>query len=151
MIAARLSAALLAGLVFGLGLSLSGMLDPTRVRGFLDVTGEWDPSLVFVLGGAVSVSALGYLASRRLAHPVLDATFQIPRNRRIDTPLILGSAIFGIGWGVSGFCPGPAVAALSTGSLPVLVFVTAMVLGMAASVALDRRVVKRAEGSAAPG
>jgi len=140
---ARLLTALMAGLIFGLGLSLSGMLDPTRVRGFLDVTGaatgRWDPSLVFVLGGAVTVSALGYLLSRRLPRPVLDAAFQIPTNRRIDAPLILGSAVFGIGWGLSGFCPGPAVAALATGERAVLVFVVAMVAGMAAHRVLARK------------
>ncbi|WP_246688032.1 YeeE/YedE family protein [Methylobacterium sp. WL120] len=127
----RILAGLAAGLVFGLGLSLSGMLDPVRVRGFLDVTGPWDPSLMFVLGGAVTVSALGYLLSRRLPRPVLDERFQIPTNRRIDPALVGGSALFGIGWGLSGFCPGPAVAALSIGGLPVVVFVLAMLAGMA--------------------
>jgi uncharacterized membrane protein YedE/YeeE len=130
--AARPLAALAAGLLFGLGLSLSGMLDPARVRGFLDVAGAWDSSLVFVLGGAVSVSALGYRLSRRLRRPALAETFDLPTARRIDAPLVLGAALFGIGWGLSGFCPGPAVAALSTGAAPVLVFVAAMLLGMAA-------------------
>lgn len=125
-------AALGAGLIFGLGLSLSGMLDPARVRGFLDVTGAWDPSLMFVLGGAVSVSALGYQLSRRLPKPALASEFQIPKNRRIDAQLLVGSALFGIGWGLSGFCPGPAVAALSTGALPVAVFVATMLIGMTA-------------------
>ncbi|AWN35849.1 YeeE/YedE family protein [Methylobacterium radiodurans] len=129
---ARAAAALAAGLLFGLGLALSGMLDPARVRGFLDVGGAWDPSLVFVLGGAVSVSALGYALSRRLARPALARTFDLPTSRRIDLPLVLGAALFGIGWGLSGFCPGPAVAALSTGAAPVLVFVAAMLVGMAA-------------------
>lgn len=128
----RIGAALATGLIFGLGLSLSGMLDPTRVRGFLDVTGAWDPSLMFVLGGAVAISALGYQLSRRLARPAFDDQFQIPTNRRIDGRLLGGSALFGIGWGLSGFCPGPAVAALSTGVLPVAVFVLAMLAGMAA-------------------
>ncbi|MCJ2059900.1 YeeE/YedE family protein [Methylobacterium sp. J-048] len=129
--ALRILAALAAGLTFGLGLALSGMLDPARVRGFLDVAGAWDPSLVFVLGGAVTVSGLGYLLSRRLPAPVLDARFDLPTRHRIDAPLILGAALFGIGWGLSGFCPGPAVAALSTGAVPVLVFVVAMLIGMA--------------------
>lgn len=139
---ARLAVALLAGLVFGLGLSLSGMLDPARVRGFLDVTGEWDPSLIFVLGGAVTVAALGYVLSLRLSHPALDQAFQIPRNRRIDAALIGGAALFGIGWGLSGFCPGPAVAALSTGALPVAVFVVAMLAGMVGHRALAGRSTK---------
>ena len=137
--AARPLAALVAGLTFGLGLALSGMLDPARVRGFLDIGGAWDPSLVFVLGGAVSVSALGYGLSRRLPRPALAQTFDLPTSRRIDAPLVLGAALFGIGWGLSGFCPGPAVAALSTGAAPVFVFVTAMLLGMAASELRVRR------------
>ena len=137
--AARPLVALVAGLTFGLGLALSGMLDPARVRGFLDIGGAWDPSLVFVLGGAVSVSALGYGLSRRLPRPALAQTFDLPTSRRIDAPLVLGAALFGIGWGLSGFCPGPAVAALSTGAAPVFVFVTAMLLGMAASELRVRR------------
>lgn len=128
----RLPATLGSGLIFGLGLSLSGMLDPVRVRGFLDVTGAWDPSLMFVLGGAVTVSAIGYRIARRLPKPAFAADFEIPANRRIDARLIGGSALFGIGWGLSGFCPGPAVAALSTGALPVAVFVATMLVGMAA-------------------
>jgi hypothetical protein len=118
-------------LLFGLGLALSGMLDPARVRGFLAVGGAWDPSLVFVLGGAVSVSALGYALSRHLRRPVFAEHFDLPTFRRIDPPLVLGAALFGIGWGLSGFCPGPAVAALSTGTPPVFVFVAAMLVGMA--------------------
>lgn len=130
--ALRPFAALAAGLVFGLGLALSGMLDPARVRGFLDVAGAWDPSLAFVLGGAVTVSGLGYALARRLPHPALDAGFDLPSKRLIDQPLLGGAALFGIGWGLSGFCPGPAVAALSTGALPAGVFVAAMLAGMAA-------------------
>lgn len=131
----RLAAALAMGLVFGLGLSLSGMLDPARVQGFLDVTGAargaWDPTLMFVLGGAVSVALVGFALARRLPRPVLETRFDLPTNRRIDAPLIGGSALFGIGWGLSGLCPGPAVAALSTGALPILVFVATMLVGMA--------------------
>lgn len=137
--ATRILAALGLGLIFGIGLSLSGMLDPARVRGFLDVTGAWDPSLMFVLGGAVAVSAIGYQIARRLAKPALAPDFEIPRNRRIDRRLIAGSALFGIGWGLSGFCPGPAVAALSTGALPVAVFVATMLIGMTAHRAVARR------------
>ncbi|MBP1181038.1 YeeE/YedE family protein [Methylobacterium sp. PvR107] len=140
--ALRILTALASGLIFGLGLALSGMLDPARVRGFLDVAGAWDPSLVFVLGGAVTVSGLGYLLSRRRARPVLASQFDWPSKRRIDAPLVAGAALFGIGWGLSGFCPGPAVAALSTGARPVLVFVAAMLAGMALH-DLGRRVVAR--------
>ncbi|GJE54787.1 hypothetical protein EKPJFOCH_1271 [Methylobacterium thuringiense] len=135
----RILTALVLGLIFGLGLSLSGMLDPARVRGFLDITGAWDPSLMFVLGGAVTVSALGYQLVRRLARPTFAPEFEIPTNRRIDGKLIGGSALFGIGWGLSGFCPGPAVAALSTGVLPVAVFVAAMLIGMTAHRLVGRR------------
>ena len=127
----RASAALVADLIFGLGLSLSGMLDPARVQGFLDVTGAWDPTLIFVLGGAVTVSGFGYVVSRHLPHPAFDAGFQIPRGGRIDGPL-LGGVLFGAGWGLSGLCPGPAVAALSTGSPAIAVFVLALVAGMVA-------------------
>ena len=141
--AARALAAGAAGLLFGLGLAVSGMLDPARVRGFLDVGGAWDPSLVFVLGGAVSVSALGYALSRRLPRPALAETFDRPTSRRIDPPLVLGAALFGIGWGLSGFCPGPAVAALSTGAGPAYVFVAMMLLGMAAHELRPRRRTSR--------
>ena len=130
--ALRLAAALAAGLLFGVGLSLSVMLDPARVRGFLDVAGAWDPSLVFVLGGAVTVSGLGYALARRLPRPAFDGRFHLPETRRVDGALILGAALFGIGWGLSGFCPGPAVAALSTGAVPAAVFVATMLVGMAA-------------------
>ncbi|SFV15845.1 hypothetical protein SAMN02799631_06223 [Methylobacterium sp. 174MFSha1.1] len=134
----RLAAALLSGLVFGIGLALSGMLDPARVRGFLDVTGAWDPTLAFVLAGAVTASALGTALARRLRRPLLATSFDWPTRTRIDRPLVLGAALFGIGWGLSGFCPGPAVAALSTGLLPVIVFVAVMLVGMAAHGVLRR-------------
>ncbi|MER2269160.1 YeeE/YedE family protein [Methylobacterium oxalidis] len=147
---ARILAALGAGLTFGFGLSLSGMLNPARVRGFLDVTGAWDPSLAFVLAGAVTVSSLGYAASRRLRAPAFAPAFAIPTGRRIDPPLIVGAVLFGIGWGLSGFCPGPAIAALSTGALPVLVFVGAMLAGMAAHGLLTRASSARSSGADAP-
>ncbi|WP_233382671.1 YeeE/YedE family protein [Methylobacterium sp. C25] len=146
----RILAALGLGLMFGLGLALSGMLDPARVRGFLDVGGAWDPSLVFVLGGAVTVSALGYQFVRRLSKPALAESFEIPTNRRIDETLIGGSALFGVGWGLSGFCPGPAVAALSTGALPVAVFVAAMLVGMAAHRVFARRMADTGIGARIP-
>ena len=136
---ARLLSALASGLVFGFGLSISGMLDPVRVRGFLDVTGHWDPSLMAVLGGAVTVAAIGFLILRRLAHPAFDTQFEVPTNRRIDPPLVIGAALFGIGWGLAGFCPGPAVSALSTGAVPVVVFVAAMLSGMTLHDGIARR------------
>ncbi|AVH43508.1 YeeE/YedE family protein [Agrobacterium tumefaciens] len=128
---ARVVLALAAGALFGFGLSLSGMVDPARVSGFLDVaSGHWDPSLMFVLGGAVMVAVPGVLLSRRLAKPVLAEDFNLPAKTRIDRPLITGSAIFGVGWGLAGFCPGPALSALALGLVPVVLFVSAMIAGM---------------------
>lgn len=127
----RLVVALLAGALFGFGLSLSGMFDPARVIGFLDLaSGHWDPSLMFVLGGALAVAVPGVMLQRRLARPVLDERFHLPERGAIDRRLLIGSGLFGIGWGLAGFCPGPAVSALSLGLLPVIIFVAAMVSGM---------------------
>ncbi|QDG94607.1 YeeE/YedE family protein (plasmid) [Rhizobium sp. NIBRBAC000502774] len=129
--AARLAVALVAGAIFGFGLSLSGMVDPARVLGFLDIAnGHWDPSLMFVLGGAVLVAVPGVMIQRRMAKPALDQRFHLPEKTAIDAPLLFGSAIFGIGWGLAGFCPGPAVSALATGSPSVILFVAAMAVGM---------------------
>lgn len=128
----RAVVALVSGATFGIGLTLSGMVDPARVRGFLDVFGSWNPALVFVLGGAVIVAAIGVAATRRMEHPMLDDAFHVPTATAIDARLLLGSAIFGIGWGIAGFCPGPALAALSYGTWPVAAFVTAMAIGMIA-------------------
>jgi uncharacterized membrane protein YedE/YeeE len=117
-------------LIFGLGLSLSGMLNPVRVQGFLDVFGAWDPSLAFVLGGAVIVAFVGVAIASRLARPAFDTEFHLPGTKRIDRRLVVGSTLFGIGWGIGGFCPGPAISALALGRLDVVLFVVAMVLGM---------------------
>lgn len=126
----RVLAALASGLIFGFGLSLSGMLDPVRVRGFFDVTGTWDPSLAFVLGGALFIATIGYRFALWLRRPLLDDRLHLPTKTKIDRPLILGSAIFGIGWGIAGLCPGPAVASLSLGLAPTILFVVAMLIGM---------------------
>ncbi|WP_064713762.1 YeeE/YedE family protein [Rhizobium bangladeshense] len=123
-------AALASGVVFGFGLSLSGMLNPVRIQGFLDVFGAWDPSLAFVLGGAVVVAAIGVQVMKRLRHPAFDDSFHVPANCRIDAPLIIGSVLFGLGWGIGGFCPGPAVASLSLGLPRTMLFVVAMLGGM---------------------
>lgn len=141
----RILAAFASGLVFGFGLSLSGMLDPIRVRGFLDVTGAWDPSLAFVLGGAVLVSAIGYQISRRLSRPIFDKTFHLPTSRTIDWRLVTGSAIFGIGWGMAGLCPGPAIATLPLGLGSTALFVLMMFIGM---VVHDRLASGRAKPAA---
>ena len=126
----RILTAMASGLVFGVGLSLSGMVDPVRVQGFLDVFGAWDPSLAFVLGGAVVVAMAGVAIMQRLQTPAFDKAFHLPLKEVIDRPLVIGSAIFGMGWGLGGFCPGPAMAALSLGSFQVPIFVVAMVIGM---------------------
>jgi uncharacterized membrane protein YedE/YeeE len=129
--ALRLLVALLAGTIFGFGLALSGMMNPARIAGFLDVaSGRWDPSLMFVLGGAVIVAVPGVLLQRKMAKPVLDDRFHLPEKTGIDARLVIGSAIFGIGWGLAGFCPGPALSVLTTGLAPVALFVCAMAAGM---------------------
>lgn len=136
----RLAFSALAGLIFGFGLSLSGMIDPARVVGFLDLaSGQWDPSLIFVLGGAVAVAIPGVLLQRRLSRPVLDDRFHLPQNASIDRRLVVGSAIFGAGWGLAGFCPGPAVAGLSMGLVSIMLFVVAMAAGMIAHARLGGR------------
>lgn len=127
---ARNLVSLAAGLIFGFGLALSGMLDPARVRGFLDIFGAWDPSLAFVLGGAVAVSAIGYIISRRMEGPALDLAFRLPTKTAMDAPLIIGAAVFGIGWGISGLCPGPAIASLTFGVPATIAFTIAMLVGV---------------------
>lgn len=126
----QFGAALASGIVFGFGLSLSGMLNPVRVQGFLDVFGNWDPSLAFVLGGAVVVAFIGVQVMKKMQHPAFDDSFHVPTNRKIDGPLVIGSALFGLGWGIGGFCPGPAVASLSVGIPQTILFVVAMLIGM---------------------
>ena len=126
---AALIASFAAGLLFGFGLSVSEMVNPERVIGFLDVAGRWDPTLLFVMGGALVVTATAFPVVLRRRAPVLAGQFQLPTKASIDRPLLLGAVIFGIGWGLSGFCPGPAVAALATGSPAVLMFVAAIVAG----------------------
>ena len=122
--------ALLAGTLFGGGLVLSDMVNPGRVQAFLDVAGAWDPALLMVMASAVLVSALGYLAARRMRRPLLAGRFWIPENRVLDRQLIAGAALFGIGWGLAGFCPGPAIAGLVFGLWQPWLFVAAMFAGM---------------------
>ncbi|WP_264876029.1 YeeE/YedE family protein [Vibrio agarivorans] len=122
--------ALSAGLLFGLGMSLSGMIDPDKVIGFLDLAGEWDPSLAFVMGGALAVFVPGYqLLIKPRSKPVAAESFSISIKRAIDKPLIGGAVLFGLGWGLSGICPGPAITSLSFGNGQMLLFVLAMVGG----------------------
>ncbi|PZQ71692.1 MAG: hypothetical protein DI563_17240 [Variovorax paradoxus] len=124
--------ALLAGLVFGAGLLLSGMADPAKVLGFLDLAGIWDPSLAFVMAGAIAVAAPAFAWVRVRNAAWRGAAVQLPTGRAIDRRLMAGSVVFGIGWGLAGFCPGPAVVALGMGVGQAVVFVVAMLLGMAA-------------------
>ena len=119
------------GLLFGLGLIVSRMVDPAKVLGFLDLFGRWDPSLALVMGGAVAVSALGSQIAKRRGVPLLAPRLEIPTRRDLDPRLIGGAALFGIGWGLVGLCPGPALTALTFGPWQVLVFVAAMIAGMA--------------------
>ena len=127
----RILAAVAAGALFGFGLSLSGMVDPARVLGFLDLaSGHWDPSLMFVLGGALIVAIPGTMLQYRLRRPLLDGSFHLPTQTKIDGRLVAGSVLFVVGWGLAGFCPGPAVSALSLGLVPIFLFVAAMATGM---------------------
>ena len=121
---------LLAGLVFGIGLILSGMANPAKVLGFLDLSGRWDPSLALVMGGAVAVSAVAFFIARRRSVSLLGAALKLPTAREIDRRLVMGSALFGIGWGIAGFCPGPALVGLGMGEAKAFVFVVAMLAGM---------------------
>ncbi len=126
-----IASAALAGLLFGMGLALSGMLDPARVLGFLDVAGgQWDPTLVFVLGGAVGVAAIGFGLVRLRTAPFFDERFRIPEATVIDARLLGGAAMFGVGWGLVGYCPGPAIASIGFAGTPSAIFALAMVGGM---------------------
>jgi hypothetical protein len=120
---------LLCGMIFGLGLAISGMIDPSKVIGFLDITGNWDPSLAFVMGAAVCVTAICFRLVLRRPAPVLGGVFQVPTKRDLDAPLIVGAALFGVGWGLAGLCPGPAFSSLAFFGPKILVFVLAMLAG----------------------
>jgi len=131
--------ALLSGLVFGIGLIVSGMANPAKVLGFLDLAGNWDPSLALVMAGAIAVGAIAFFLAGRRARSYLGAAMQIPAAREIDRRLLLGSFAFGLGWGLAGFCPGPAIVSLGSGQVKAVVFVAAMLAGMAVFELLQRR------------
>jgi uncharacterized membrane protein YedE/YeeE len=122
---------LIAGLVFGFGLTVSQMVNPAKVLAFLDVTGNWDPSLAFVMGGALITTLVGYRAAWRRPAPLLATHYALPSAREIDAPLVAGALLFGIGWGLVGLCPGPAISALTLGGVPILMFLASMFAGMA--------------------
>lgn len=123
--------ALVAGLVFGTGLIVSGMVNPAKVLNFLDVAGQWDPSLAFVMAGAAGTVFIGYQLVLKRSGPFFAERFNLPTATRLDARLVGGAIMFGIGWGLVGLCPGPALTALGTGAVPVLVFAVAMLAGMA--------------------
>lgn len=122
--------ALLAGLIFATGLIVSGMANPAKVLGFLDIAGNWDPSLAFVMAGAIAVGSVGFAIARRLKRSLFNAPMSLPTAMRIDRRLLAGSAMFGAGWGLAGFCPGPALASAGSGEFKAMLFVIAMLGGM---------------------
>lgn len=126
----RALVALIAGSLFGAGLALSGMGDPARVQSFLDLFGRWDPTLAFVMGGAIIPMALAWVWQKRLYRPFADARFDVPGTTKLDRKLVIGAVLFGIGWGLSGLCPGPAITDLAIAPLAVWSFVLAMLGGM---------------------
>lgn len=139
-------AAALSGFVFGLGLTVSQMINPAKVLAFLDLFGDWDPSLALVMAGALITAGVGYRVVWRQSQPLLGGAFQIPSRRDIDAPLLSGALLFGAGWGLAGLCPGPAIAGLGLGEPEVWLFVGGMLAGMA----LFRRTGAPAVGAAAP-
>jgi uncharacterized membrane protein YedE/YeeE len=131
--------AFLSGLLFGLGLLVAGMANPAKVLGFLDLAGTWDPSLAFVMAGGIAVALTGFLASRRRTQSLLGLPLGHPAATRIDAPLVWGSLVFGVGWGLAGICPGPGLVLLGAGRSEGLVFVAAMVAGMGLHALWQRR------------
>ena len=134
--------ALVSGIIFGLGLTISEMVNPARVIGFLDVTGNWDPTLALVMGGALSVTFVLFPFILKRSQPLLATTFSLPTKKDIDTRLITGACLFGIGWGLAGFCPGPAITALVTLSPDVIIFVVAMIAGQSLGLFLEKTLIK---------
>lgn len=128
---------LAAGVIFGAGLLISGMMDPAKVKGFLDLFGNWDPSLMFVMGSALAITIPAFHFILKKDKPSAAPLFDLPLNNAIDKPLLLGAAVFGIGWGLYGYCPGPAISSLASLSLSSLIFVLCMIVGMFAAQAVS--------------
>jgi uncharacterized membrane protein YedE/YeeE len=125
------ASALLAGLIFGLGIVLSGMGNPAKVINFFDIAGTFDPSLIFVMAGGMLTAMAGYaLVFRKMKQPLYDSKFNLPNSKKIDTALVAGSATFGVGWGISGFCPGGAIPVLGLGETPIVIFIVALCAGL---------------------
>lgn len=135
--------ALVTGLVFGIGLIIAGMANPAKVLAFLDLAGKWDPSLALVMVGGIAASAMGFFFARKRPRALLGDAMQIPLNRAVDKRLLFGSALFGIGWGIAGICPGPALVLLGTGSIKGAVFVAAMLVGMGLFALLERKPIAK--------
>jgi uncharacterized membrane protein YedE/YeeE len=129
----RILAAAAIGITFGIGIAISGMANPAKVLNFFDIAGTWDPSLGLVMASALAVAAIGYRFVLKRPRPVFEAKFHLPGNRKLDLPLVAGSAVFGIGWGITGFCPGGAIPALGLGEPSAWIFVGAMLAGIAAA------------------
>lgn len=140
----RLLTAYLIGLIFGVGIAVSGMANPAKVLNFFDIAGIWDPSLIFVMGAALVTTFIGYKLVFGRAAPVFEDSFQVPSSRVIDARLVGGSAVFGIGWGISGFCPGGALPVIGTLNTNVLVFVAALIIGILLARALSGYFIRRA-------
>lgn len=134
----RLFVSYIVGLIFGIGISISGMANPAKVLNFFDIAGTWDPSLIFVMGGALVTTFVGYRFVLHRPTPAFEDSFKLPTSRDLDLPLIGGSAVFGIGWGIAGFCPGGALPALGTGRPEVFIFTAALIAGVFAAKALQR-------------
>jgi uncharacterized membrane protein YedE/YeeE len=134
--------AFVAGLVFGLGLIIAGMVNPAKILGFLDIAGKWDPSLALVMAGAIAVGLVAFALARRRTMSVLGLPMQLPSASAVDARLVGGSLVFGIGWGLAGFCPGPAIVAIGAGYAKAAVFVAAMLLGMGAFELIQRNLTR---------
>jgi uncharacterized membrane protein YedE/YeeE len=139
-----------AGALFAVGLALGGMTQPTKVKGFLDFAGGWDPSLMFVMGGAVMVYFIAQRFVLKRKAPLFDVKFHLPTRRDLDVRLLLGAAIFGVGWGLAGYCPGPGLASLGSGGVGALAFVAAMMVGMVGQRKLDALLAKQKPAAEAP-
>ena len=135
--------AFIVGLLFGIGLIVAGMTDPSKVQGFLDLAGHWNPSLAYVMGGAVLVALLAFRLAARRRTSLLGAAMHLPTSTAIDARLLLGALAFGIGWGLAGYCPGPALASLATGNAKAWIFSAAMLAGMAIFTLLERLHLRR--------
>ena len=146
----RLIVSYLTGLVFGIGIAISGMANPAKVLNFFDIAGQWDPSLAFVMGGALIVTFVGYRFVLKRSGPALATQFQVPTRRDLDLPLIGGAAVFGVGWGIAGFCPGGALPALGTANPNVFVFVAALIAGIVAAKTLQAVLAGRASPKTTP-